>query len=725
MKKLGLIFLVLSMSCSVVFAEEGQPILSRAEYTNEGLLKGINYNVWLYRLASFGTSWNDGPKNNIQSIKERAQSSQKNSEELLLGLSKILKNEEPAGSYVVRLFMDLMDITQKHGPLSPRVVKALLSDRGYSSEEEDSLRTMDLKEVDAAVFVFLSDNHNLAKYNLSDIFHFMTFDLLLDFYLSGFSNFNPDVFDEMIKQVISSSNEKIKIYFSNRLYEIAPNSKYFTRRGSELTSVAKTIIALRSRILNSLDPRTRLSIATEKVQAYVLSNDSYEAYFNYKKLESDLLIIERLGGKEALLALSDKIRQIVDLLESIDKEISTELARISMTSGYTSGATKSFISSSYISGSGAVSSRQASGALKSLKILRNNSFEELIDTTEAALSMCEFAVKNDDEEVLKACANDLVATFLAVSQDNDTRSDIRNYLDQAALKVLDLAADYFNPKFFQTSCEEIDLEKIWNRVGSEIKAIEELRVRIPTHYEIANQTEILQGITHFKLVDCANPEYKNILGIENRVIVANTINEQTLTKNFDGLYFGAGFLSYAVEDYYRYRNVLRGAFLVDESTIAACSNISGDELNPKISHTAYQSRITPRSFALFHFLIGLRHRMDETLWAAEHYHYHFDEGESADLDFILTDEEQRFSEFFSEGGSYRRANTIDSQRRMNLLSYFSGLKLPDYQKSICFSNRGNADSGELLNCSLQGDGETVCKEHSLFKATISPKEELQ
>lgn len=673
-------------------------IFPRTEYTNAGLLNGINYNVWWYRAFSLGTSW-DGPEETLSQIRSRADRSSEDAEELLIELSKILKDEEPAGTYIVELYELLLNKAQKNEPMKISTFETVISDRGFFVNSNDVTTFDYTKTINKELVDFILKDLKLPLLSLRETHDLEVFNKILEIYLHSNINTNikRDNLTEMINLVIQSDSEDLKTITANKIFSIKRNQIYFSNYNSEITHRAAFVLNLRKNILDSLSKEKRKEIVLDKIKSFRITN-TYDSYFNYKKIEHDLLILEQIGGQEALMLVADIIEQIVNLLESIDKSISNNLSRISHSVGYSSRSSSNYIGSSYSSGSGGVSSQDAARTLRSLRLLRGNTVRELQESIEMAIAMCDKALENNDILVLETCANDLVTRFMTVSSESGTPNDAKQILNRAVESILSKTSEYFKPEHFTTTCTEIDLEKGASDTQEALKEIEGLKVRIPTRYEFQTSYGVSNSdVTHFMFVDCTKPEYA----------VLHTPRNMTY--------------SHLYESY-----TLVNVFFLDSTTIASCINPTESQSSDITPHTSgiynyYNgNQITLQSAKLHNYLVEVNLKYSETLSFLQKHEY--DEREYDDTspdNSQLTEDEEVFSAFFtSKDGNYRQSNPVSSLG--NLLRHdsdlYSGKLLPTLQKKICLAH--NVDGN--INCEEDGD-EITCKDHSLFKVTFSPK----
>lgn len=345
---LRFVLVILLFGAGSVNAEDSSAplsnILNRTEYTNKGLLKGINYNVWWYRAFSLGTSWNR-PENMISKINARSERSDQDAQELLIELSGILKDASPAGEYVTDLYRRLLSKSQNTAPIPTDIIRAILNDRGILNG------SIDFNDLNIQLLDFISKEMKPIALNLVDNEDIIVLDKVLNIYL-GMGDFTSyQTLEGLLNLVTESTSREQKINVAEKIMRIQVGPLYYSNKESEITQRTINLLRLRRNIITSLPPETQISIATQAIQNTSFSGNNTTAYFNFKKIEHDILLLEDLGAKDSLMLLAEKIEDAVKLLERMDRDISNRLARIAVSTGYRSSGTSGYISSGYSTGS--------------------------------------------------------------------------------------------------------------------------------------------------------------------------------------------------------------------------------------------------------------------------------------------------------------------------------------------------------------------------------------
>jgi hypothetical protein len=696
MGTLRVTILCLAIFSSVAHADNSNAPLKnkfpRTEFSNEALLQGINYNVWWYRAFSVGTSWN-GPEKAISKIEERADKSPQDAQQLLLGLSAILKNEAPAGEHVVSLYGSLLKKSQKQSSMLMSTLSQVFSDRGWSQETTQESQFNQNDSVNRKLLDFIAQDLRLPS--LRDSRHLNAHNTLLSIYINFGDRTATKNLESMIIQISKSNNEKLKVDISEKLFDLMTmNSLYF--QSTEITSVAAGIIELRRTLLSSINSVKRRELVTHRIEAYQVSNDVYLSYFNFKKIEVDLAILEELGGVEALNAYSQKIRQMVELIERIDRRISEATARISRSVGYVPRSAIGGIMRSYQSGEVTLSNSRDTAEVIRLIDLRTNTERETRELIDSIKQVCYKASQRSDEVVLRSCANSVIENLLIARKEARSDSSLRYYLSEAISYIFNISGKYFNPSNFNTSCFEDNLEKAVNDTTAALKTILNLKVRLPKDFIFtnANGTEN-KNIGHFMFVDCSLPLYAALINDRN-------MSYATISSNIEDI---------------RY---MTQTFFIDETTVGTCIAPfaqMNDYAKSLLNHRIAKSRLSLSSYQKFTFLSSIYNRWTETIRFRQHENVRI-YGEDSGEGFIntLNTDEKRFHEVLSHEviksyfprGYFRTSESAED--------VFSGDLLPLHLKKICLSKSTN----QPVNC-IAGRGQIRCKESSLFRATFDVK----
>jgi hypothetical protein len=458
--KKSLILLTVLILSQNSFSKENEPFFKRTQYSNQALLKGINYNKWLYRISSLGTSWN-GPESALQKIRERAASNQTEARDLLLQLSKVLESKKPAGVYVTFLYSDLLELAQKESPYTIDFVMKLFNLNKYTQEEKN--------DVHKAFENFITLNLNAPKVdqntNLSDL------DTLVSFYLTR-ENYDSKTLSNLIDHIADTNLNEYKISLAKKVFEMPLNRLTFSNK--ELTYHSKYFLTQREKLLNSLSKEDRYQIALDNMNKFELPKNNSQAYFEIKKLEYDMQVIQNIGGIEAIKQFSNIIQQMAALLNKIDKDISSSLVNTFTSYGFKPSSFRSGGGSSTYKSSG-YSSNTVIGYLSNIELYKNSE-SEFRNTLITSANICYDALIENDENVINFCAKEYLIRLASLEVPNRSKVLVTN----SFLGLLSKYQRYTDVENFETNCAEYYPEESLSNLQNDLDKMGEINFTVPT-----------------------------------------------------------------------------------------------------------------------------------------------------------------------------------------------------------------------------------------------------